>query len=94
MLTLHSSGRRKMMERSHRCSQKRSRKKGTDNLLLLTVTILTSLKNDQLQEIGMPADTLSQVLRLAKLAREAGVDGIVCSPQEAFLKILNELRNS
>lgn len=78
MLTLHSSGGREMMERAVDAAKK----EGTAKLLLLAVTILTSLKDDGLQEIGMPADTLNQVLRLAKLAREAGVDGVVCSPQE------------
>lgn len=78
MLTLHSSGGREMMERAVDAAKK----EGTDKPLLLAVTILTSLKDDQLREIGMPADTFTQVLRLAKLAREAGVDGVVCSPQE------------
>ena len=82
MLTLHSSGGREMMERAVDAAKKEAEKEGTDKPLLLAVTILTSLKDDQLQEIGMPADTSTQVLRLAKLAREAGADGVVCSPQE------------
>ena len=82
MLTLHSSGGREMMERAVDAANKEAEKEGTDKPLLLAVTILTSLKDDQLQEIGMSADTLNHVLRLAKLAREAGVDGVVCSPQE------------
>jgi len=82
MLTLHSSGGREMMEKAVEAAEKEAEKEGTDRPLLLAVTILTSLKGDELQEIGMPADTSTQVLRLAKLAREAGVDGIVCSPQE------------
>ena len=82
MLTIHSSGGREMMEKAVEAAEKEAEKEGTDRPLLLAVTILTSLKGDELQEIGMPADTSTQVLRLAKLAREAGVDGIVCSPQE------------
>jgi orotidine-5'-phosphate decarboxylase len=78
MLTLHASGGREMMERAVDAAKK----EGTDKPLLLAVTILTSLKDDQLQEIGMAADTSTQVLKLAKLAQEAGVDGVVCSPQE------------
>ena len=71
-----------MMERAVDAAEKEAKKEGTDKPLLLAVTILTSLKDDQLREIGMAADTFTQVLRLAKLAREAGVDGVVCSPQE------------
>ncbi len=44
--------------------------------------MLTSLKDTELGEIGMPADAAGQVLRLAHLAQGAGMDGIVCSPQE------------
>jgi orotidine-5'-phosphate decarboxylase len=82
MLTLHSSGGREMMEKAVEAAEKEAEKEGTDKPLLLAVTILTSLKDDELQEIGMIADTSKQVLRLAKLAQEAGVDGVVCSPQE------------
>jgi len=82
MLTLHSSGGREMMEKAVEAAEKEAEKEGTDKPLLLAVTILTSLKDDELQEIGMAADTFKQVLRLAKLAQEAGVDGVVCSPQE------------
>ncbi|NIM59832.1 MAG: orotidine-5'-phosphate decarboxylase [Candidatus Aminicenantes bacterium] len=82
MLTLHSSGGREMMEKAVEAAREEAEKEGTDRPLLLAVTILTSLKDDELQEIGMTADTFKQVLRLAKLAQEAGVDGVVCSPQE------------
>ncbi len=82
MLTLHSSGGREMMEKAVEAAAEEAEKEGSDKPLLLAVTILTSLKDDELQEIGMPADTFKQVLRLAKLAQEAGVDGVVCSPQE------------
>jgi orotidine-5'-phosphate decarboxylase len=46
------------------------------------VTVLTSLKTEHLQTIGIASDTEEQVLRLAGLAKEAGLDGVVCSPQE------------
>lgn len=82
MLTLHSSGGGEMMERAVESAKREAEKEGKDKPLLLAVTILTSLRNDQLREIGMAADTFTQVLRLARLARGAGVDGVVCSPQE------------
>jgi orotidine-5'-phosphate decarboxylase len=82
MLTLHSSGGLEMMKKAVEAAEKEAEREGTDKPLLLAVTILTSLKDDELQEIGMTADTSKQVLKLAKLAQEAGVDGVVCSPQE------------
>jgi len=53
--------------------------------ILLGVTVLTSLKSGDLREIGFPPDAAGQVLRLAGLARTAGLDGVVCSPQEIEL---------
>lgn len=82
MLTLHSCGGREMMESAVNSAASEAEKEGTDKPLLLAVTVLTSLKREDLLEIGMAADTLAQVLRLANLARGAGVDGLVCSPQE------------
>lgn len=49
---------------------------------LLAVTVLTSMDAAQLQAIGIPDDPATQVMRLAKLAEAAGIDGLVCSPQE------------
>jgi len=50
--------------------------------ILLGVTVLTSLKGPDLEEVGLTSDVASQVLRLAGLAKAAGLDGVVCSPQE------------
>ncbi|MGB2765434.1 MAG: orotidine-5'-phosphate decarboxylase [Candidatus Aminicenantaceae bacterium] len=82
MLTLHSSGGREMLEKAVASAAAEADKEGVERPLLLAVTVLTSLKSDQLREIGMTDDTFLQVLRLAKLAKEAGVGGVVCSPQE------------
>ncbi len=82
MLTIHSSGGREMMERAVEAAATEAQKEGKEKPILLAVTILTSFKNGELREIGMAADTSSQVLRLAKLAQEAEMDGLVCSPQE------------
>lgn len=51
---------------------------------LIAVTVLTSLDKHALNaEIGIPGEPLESVQRLAKLAQEAGLDGVVCSPYEA-----------
>ena len=51
--------------------------------LLIGVTILTSLSEEEIHEIGYAGTPEENVLRLAKLAESSGLDGIVCSPLEA-----------
>jgi len=81
MMTLHASGGREMMAAARSAAQEAERQKDSKPLLL-AVTILTSLKEEQLKEIGMDDRVLPQVLRLVKLAEKKGMDGVVCSPQE------------
>jgi len=52
-------------------------------LQLIAVTILTSMGGDELAAIGLPPDPLAAVERLARLSAASGLDGVVCSPQEA-----------
>ncbi|MFA9453906.1 MAG: orotidine-5'-phosphate decarboxylase [Candidatus Aminicenantaceae bacterium] len=82
MMTLHASGGREMMRRAAEVAADKADAAGRDRPLLLGVTVLTSLKDAELGEIGMPADAAGQVLKLARLAQSAGMDGIVCSPLE------------
>lgn len=49
---------------------------------VLAVTVLTSLEGTDLAAMGIAASPLEQVVRLAKLAKDSGIDGVVCSPQE------------
>jgi len=58
-------------------------------VILVAVTVLTSLDRQELASIGIDRDPLDQVLRLATLARDAGLHGVVCSPRE-----INALRQS
>ena len=61
--------------------------------LLIAVTILTSLKESELDAIGLQGSAEENVLRLAKLAEHTGLDGIVCSPWEV-LTLRNEVNEN
>lgn len=78
MINVHASGGRRMMEAARERLEGRARRP-----LLVAVTILTSLGAEDLAEIGYPGTALENVLRLTRLTRAAGLDGVVCSPQEA-----------
>ena len=56
---------------------------GRFDTLLIAVTVLTSMKQDNLRELGISASLDEQVMRLATLAHQACLDGVVCSAQEA-----------
>ena len=74
VLTVHAAGGRAMLE-----DAKAAAPAGTK---VVAVTVLTSLDGNDLNSIGVTDDSHSQVERLAKLARDAGLDGIVCSGNE------------
>ncbi|MBT3011465.1 MAG: orotidine-5'-phosphate decarboxylase [Candidatus Thiodiazotropha sp. (ex Lucina aurantia)] len=78
MMNLHASGGRRMMEAARERLESRS-----NHPRLIAVTILTSLTGEEIQEIGFSGDPADNVLRLAKLAQQSGLDGVVCSPREA-----------
>jgi orotidine-5'-phosphate decarboxylase len=74
ILTVHASGGRAMLE-----DAKASAPTGTK---VVAVTVLTSLDDDDLHATGVNGDSHEQVERLTALAREAGLDGVVCSGKE------------
>ena len=78
MMNVHASGGRRMMETAMERLAQRSQRP-----LLIAVTILTSLSQAELAEIGFPGSPEENVLRLAGLANDSGLDGVVCSPREA-----------
>jgi orotidine-5'-phosphate decarboxylase len=79
MMTIHTSGGQNMMRA---VMDELRRKVPGPKPLVVGVTILTSLNDKGLSDIGMDSGMDSQVLRLAKLAEASGLDGVVCSPQE------------
>lgn len=76
-LTIHCSGGPGML----RAAAERARKENT-GLVLLGVTVLTSLDEGDLRAIGVGASPTEQTERLARLARDAGLGGLVCSSRE------------
>lgn len=82
MLTLHASGGLAMMQAAERAAQMEVQKLARTPPLLLGVTVLTSLDDAALAELGIPSSTAVQVERLARLAVRAGLRGLVCSPLE------------
>ncbi len=82
MLTLHTSGGKEMMAAAVRAAEEESGRTGKEKPILLGVTVLTSLKDEELHRIGFGHAMADQVLRLAVLAKDSGLDGVVCSPHE------------
>ncbi len=74
ILTVHAAGGRAMMEDAKAAA--------APDTKVVAVTVLTSLDGDDLASIGLAADPHAQVERLTALAREAGLDGVVCSGNE------------
>src|SRR5205085_8972035 len=77
MLTVHASGGSKMLRAATEAAAQSASKP-----LVLAVTVLTSMADEDLAEIGISGSTQDQVLRLAKLAQKVGIGGLVASPNE------------
>jgi orotidine-5'-phosphate decarboxylase len=79
MVNVHASGGRRMMEACREVLDKRTGQRP----LLTAVTVLTSLEQEDLHEVGIDIEPMVQVQRLARLTQECGLDGVVCSAREA-----------
>jgi orotidine-5'-phosphate decarboxylase len=78
MLNVHASGGLAMMQ-----AAREGVERSGHNPLLIAVTVLTSMDQMTLNQIGVPGEVRKQVLNLAGLTQQAGLDGVVCSAQEA-----------
>lgn len=83
MFTIHASGGAGMMRAAVEATQEAALDEGIEKPAILAVTVLTSLDAQELAGTGVVAKPRQQVVRLARLAVECGVDGVVCSPREA-----------
>ncbi|KJY85262.1 orotidine 5'-phosphate decarboxylase [Vibrio galatheae] len=86
MVNVHASGGERMMVASREILEPY----GKDRPLLIGVTVLTSMEQSDLAGIGLNIQPQEQVIRLANLTKNSGLDGVVCSAQEASL-LKNEL---
>lgn len=82
MFNVHASGSFEMMRATVDEVSAACRKDGLARPKMLAVTVLTSLSRDDLKLVGVQARVESQVVRLARLARDAKMDGVVASPHE------------
>ncbi len=80
MLNVHASGGLAMMEEA-----KNGVARSGHNPLLIAVTVLTSMNQAMLNQVGVAGNLTDQVLNLAQLTKQAGLDGVVCSAAEAIM---------
>ena len=87
MVNVHASGGLAMMEAARAAAHETAARERIAPPLILAVTVLTSMSGEALSSTGVQAPLLEQVVRLARLAKLAGLDGVVASPQEtSFLR--------
>jgi len=88
MLTVHAAGGTDMLRAARRAAEEAASAHNRPRPLIVAVTVLTSLSDKSLLEIGVNRSMERQVEEMAGLAEKAGIDGVVASPQE--LRILRE----
>jgi len=82
MVNVHASGGSAMMRAAAEAAHDTAAKTGAARPLVIGVTVLTSMDEAALAEVGTTRPVIEQVVHLARLAKAAGLDGVVASPQE------------
>ena len=82
MLTVHILGSRRMLTESMKAVRSIAE---AQRPLVVGVTVLTSFNQDALREVGIEKPLIDEVLSLALIAKQEGLDGVVCSPREVAL---------
>jgi orotidine-5'-phosphate decarboxylase len=82
IVNVHAQGGRAMMTAAADAARDQAVKIGATRPIVLGVTVLTSLDDADLNDIGVTSKTVDQVVRLARLTKDSGLDGVVCSGEE------------
>jgi orotidine-5'-phosphate decarboxylase len=82
LLNVHASGGATMMQAAAEAAREAAEDMEVERPLVLGVTVLTSLDDEDLAAVGQRGPAREQVIRLARLAQASGLDGVVCSPRE------------
>ena len=86
MITMHTLGGKEMLEAAQRGVQAAAKERESDSVAVtLGITVLTSMNEEALKQIGIDKSPAEQVGLLAGVARDAGISGVVASPQEASM---------
>ena len=82
MVNVHAAGGEAMMRAAHAAAHEEASRIGREAPLVIAVTVLTSVDDLTLRQVGVSTTMLDQVVRLATLTQQSGLDGVVASPQE------------
>jgi orotidine-5'-phosphate decarboxylase len=85
MITVHAAGGQAMMQATAAAADRQAGILGINRPKIVAITVLTSISQQEWTALGSTLKISEQVVRLARLAQQAGLDGVVASPQEAAL---------
>ena len=85
MYNVHALGGYEFLKQIAEFNREYSEKIGVERPLLIAVTVLTSMDEEDLKSVGINSSVEDEVLRLAELSKKAGLDGVVCSAKEVRL---------
>ncbi len=85
MLTMHASGGAAMMKAAHAGAREGAKLASIPTPATLAITVLTSMSQEALSQVGIDRPVDDQVLSMARLAQESGLSGVVASPKEAAM---------